>query len=162
VTKVGALLLAGGVLAWAVAKAPWQLFAATLISGTGWAATGAAAINAIVAPWFVRTRPAALALAYHGASIGGVVFSPLWGAAIGLLGFAAAAAAIGLVVALTTWILAELLFSRTPQQMGLAPDGDAPGTAAAPVTSPTAKPLPHAQLWRDRKFLTLAAGMALG
>ena len=44
---------------------------------------GAAAINAIVSPWFVRTRPAALSMAYNGASIGGVIFSPLWVAAIG-------------------------------------------------------------------------------
>ena len=33
---------------------------------------GAAAINAIVAPWFVRRRPAALSAAYNGASVGGV------------------------------------------------------------------------------------------
>ena len=45
-----------------------------------------AAVNAIVAPWFVRTRPAALAMAYNGASIGGVVFSPLWVVAIAWLG----------------------------------------------------------------------------
>lgn len=162
VTKIGGLLLAGGVLGWAVATAPWQLFVATLASGAGWAAAGAAAINAIVAPWFVRTRPAALAMAYNGASIGGVVFSPLWVAAIGLLGFSVAATVIGAAVALTIWVLAELLFSRTPQQMGLAPDGDAPGAPAIPLAAPTAKPLPDAQLWRDRKFLTLAAGMALG
>src|SRR5262249_37270328 len=147
VTKVGGLALAAGVLGWSVAVSPWQLFAATLVSGVGWATTGAAAINAIVSQWFVRTRPAALAMAYNGASIGGVVFSPLWVAAIALLGFPAAAAVVGAVMVLTVWILAELLFSRVPQQMGLAPDGDALGTTAAPVTSPTARPLPRAELW---------------
>jgi Major Facilitator Superfamily len=162
VTKAGALLLAAGVLAWAMAATPWQLLAATVVSGAGWAATGAAAVNAIVAPWFVRTRPTALAMAYNGASIGGVVFSPLWVAAIGALGFPAAAAALGAVVALSIWVLAELVFARTPQQMGLAPDGDAPGAPAAPVTLPHATPLPDARLWHDRKFLTLSAGMALG
>ena len=55
----------------------------------------AAALNAIVSPWFVRSRPAALAMAYNGGSIGGVIFSPLWVAAIGALGFPLAAAAIG-------------------------------------------------------------------
>ena len=60
------------------------------------------------------------------------------------------------------WVLADAVFSRTPQQMGLTPDGDAPGTPAASVTSPAARPLPGALLWRDRRFLTLAAGMALG
>lgn len=162
VTKAGGLALALGVLGWAVAAAPWQLFAATLISGAGWATTGSAAVNAIVSPWFVRTRPAALSTAYNGASIGGVVFSPLWVAAIGAWGFPVAAALVGTGVALTLWVLADVWFSRTPSDMGLAPDGDALGTAAPQTASPRAKPLPRARLWRDVKFLTLAAGMALG
>jgi hypothetical protein len=162
ITKAAALSLGTGIAGWAVAQEPWQLFAAALLSGTGWVAMSAAAVNAIVSPWFVRTRPAALAMAYNGASTGGVVFSPLWVAAIGLMGFPAAAAVIGVVMAVTIWVLADLMFSRTPQQMGLRPDGDAPGAAAASVTSPSAEPLPGSQLWRDLRFLTLSAGMALG
>lgn len=160
VTRIGALSLAIGVVGWAVATAPWQLFIATLFSGAGWAATGAAAINAIVSPWFVRARPAALAMAYNGASIGGVVFSPLWVAAIGLAGFPIAAAAISLVMVLTIWALAGLLFSRTPREMGLHPDGDAAPTAS--VAAPSLAHKPPAALWRDVRFVTLAAGMALG
>jgi hypothetical protein len=162
VTKAGAILLAAGVFGWAIAAAPWQLFAATLLSGAGWVTMGVAAINAIVAPWFDRARPAALAMAYNGGNIGGVVFSPLWAAAIGAFGFPAAAAGIGLVMAITMWILADQVFSRTPGQMRLMPDGDAPGATKTAATSSTAKPLPGSLLWRDRKFLTLAAGMALG
>lgn len=162
VTKAGVLSLTIGVLGWAVAVSPWQLFVATLLSGAGWAAFGGAAVNAIVSPWFQRTRPAALNMAYNGASIGGVIFSPLWVAAIGALGFPIAAAAIGIVTVVTMWILADLLFSRTPQQMGLTPDGDAVGTPTVSLTSPHAKPLPGSLLWRDISFLTLAAGMALG
>jgi hypothetical protein len=101
-------------------------------------------------------------MAYNGGSIGGVIFSPLWVAAIGALGFPLAAAAIGTCMAITMWVLADAVFSRTPQQMGLTPDGDAPGTPAASVTSAAARPLPGALLWRDSRFLTLAAGMGLG
>jgi hypothetical protein len=162
VTKTAALSLGTGITGWAMAHEPWQLFAATLLSGAGWVAMSAAAINAIVSPWFIRTRPAALAMAYNGASIGGVVFSPLWVAAIGLMGFPVAAAVIGVVTAVTIWVLADLMFSKTPQQMGLTPDGDVPGAAATSVNSPSAKPLPGTQLWRDLRFLTLSAGMALG
>jgi hypothetical protein len=162
VTKAGALSIAVGILGWSTATEPWQLFVATALSGAGWGAMSAAAINAIVSPWFVRTRPAALAMAYNGGSIGGVIFSPLWVAAIGLLGFPLAATAIGLTVAVTMWVLADLVFSRTPEKMGLTPDGDAPGTRPMSLTSPAATPLPGALLWRNRKFLTLAAGMALG
>jgi hypothetical protein len=162
VTKAGALSIAVGILGWSTATEPWQLFLATALSGAGWGAMSAAAINAIVSPWFMRTRPAALAMAYNGGSIGGVIFSPLWVAAIGTLGFPMAATAIGLVVVLTMWVLADLVFSRTPEKMALTPDGDAPGTPPTSLTSPAARPLPGALLWRNRKFLTLAAGMALG
>jgi Major Facilitator Superfamily len=162
VTKAGALSLAAGILGWATVTAPWQLFAVGALSGAGWGAMSAAALNAIVSPWFVRSRPAALAMAYNGGSIGGVIFSPLWVAAIGILGFPLAAAAIGGFMAVTMWVLADAIFSRTPEQMGVTPDGDAPGTHTAAVTSENARPLPGALLWRDRRFLTLAAGMGLG
>ena len=162
VTKAGALSLGAGVTGWAVAQAPWQLFAATLLSGAGWAAMGAAAVNQIVSPWFMRARPAALSMAYNGASVGGIVFSPLWVAAIALMSFPLAAPAIGVVTVLTIWLVADLTLAKTPRQMGLLPDGDAIGVAAIPVASPSAKPLPGSRLWRDPKFLTLSAGMALG
>jgi hypothetical protein len=162
VTKAGALSLGTGVTGWAVAQEPWQLFAATWLSGAGWAAMGAAAVNQIVSPWFIRTRPAALSMAYNGASIGGVVFSPLWVATIALMSFPVAAPAIGIVTAVTIWLLADLMLSKTPRQMGLMPDGDAIGVSAIPVASPSAKPLPGSRLWGDLGFLTLSAGMALG
>jgi MFS family permease len=161
-TRTGAILLAVGVLGWACATTPWVLFVATLLGGAGWAAMGAAAVKAIVSPWFVRTRPLALSMAYNGASIGGAVFSPLWVTAIGVLGFPIAAAAIGVVTISTIWVLADLLFSRTPEEMGLRPDGDALGTMAAPGGSPAAGLRSAPALWGDLKFLTLSVGMALG
>src|SRR5689334_16209004 len=162
VTKAGVLALTVGVTGWALAQQPWQLFVATLFSGGGWVTMGAAAVNAIVAPWFVRKRPAALASAYNGSSIGGVVFSPLWVAAIGLLGFAWAAIVIGLIAVATIWILADLYYSKTPQAMGLQPDGDAAQAAATALTTTAARPLPRTQVWKDWRLVTLAAGMALG
>jgi hypothetical protein len=162
VTKAGAFAMALGILGWACVTAPWLLLVAALVSGAGWAVMSAAAINAIVSPWFERARPAALGMAYNGGSVGGVVFSPLWVAAIDWLGFPIAAVAIGLAMVLTVWVLADTVFARTPQQMGLTPDGDAPGKPVAAVTSATARPLPGRLLWTNRKFITLAAGMALG
>lgn len=160
-TKAGTLAMAAGLTGWALAEAPWQLFCAAALSGTGWVALGAAAVNAIVSPWFVRTRPAALAMAYNGASIGGVIFSPLWVLAIGALGFPAAVAVIGAAVAAVMWVLSDRVFAPTPESLGQAPDGDAPGVPAASVTSPRARPLPAGLIWRDRAFLTLAIGTAL-
>src|SRR5262249_12713299 len=160
VTKAAALSLALGTLGWAIANTRWQLFAAALLSGAGWGAMSAVAVNAIVSPWFVRGRPAALAMAYNGGSIGGVIFSPLWVAAIDRLGFPLATMLIGSIMAAVMWVLAEELLSRTPQQMGLTPDGRAPGALPVPLT--VANPRSGLLLWGDIAFLTLTAGMALG
>jgi MFS family permease len=98
VTKVSALSAALGMAGWALAAEPWQLFAATLLTGIGWAGTGALAINMMVSPWFERRRPAALSMAYNGASVGGVIFSPLWVALIGYAGFPVAALIVGVAM----------------------------------------------------------------
>jgi hypothetical protein len=160
VTIAGAVLLSAGVVGWAVASEPWQLFAATLVSGAGWAAMGAVPVNAAVSPWFVRTRPAALGTAYNGASFAGLIFSPLWVTAIAMLGFPLAAGIIGVATIVSVTALALRYFARTPQQMGLEPDGDAVG-AIVSVTSPDARPLPGPALWRDFAFITLATGSSL-
>ncbi|MDB5661165.1 MAG: major facilitator protein [Cypionkella sp.] len=70
ITVAGASLLALGIAGWALAKQPWQLFGAAMASGAGWVAMGAAAVNALIAPWFSLHRPAALSMAYNGASLG--------------------------------------------------------------------------------------------
>src|SRR6185437_8168548 len=93
-TRAGVLALAAGAVAWSLAAAPWQLFAAAALTAVGWAATSGAAINAMLSPWFKRRRGFALSLAYNGASIGGVLFIPLWAALIEQLGFPAAAVVV--------------------------------------------------------------------
>jgi signal transduction histidine kinase len=46
--------------------------------------------------------------------------------------------------------------------MGLSPDGEASGDLLGSITSAHARPLPGSLLWRDWRFATLAAAMALG
>jgi MFS family permease len=161
VTVGGAMSLALGVSGWAVAAEPWQLFAATLLSGAGWVALGAAGINAMVSPWFVRRRPAALSAAYNGASIGGVVFSPLWVAFIGWSGFAVAAVSVGIVTVAVVVLLSAQVLRRTPQAMGVMPDGDPEPSRPASLVA-VVPPQTVANLRTDRAFQTLALGMALG
>ena len=162
VTVTGAVLLAIGVAGWSLADQPWQLFAAALLSGTGWVAMGAAAVNTIIAPWFVRSRPAALSMAYNGASVGGVVFSPLWVMLIATSGFSQAATLIGITMVTTVVALSVLAFSKSPEGLGQSPDGSQPDPMV-PLTPPAlAAPARRGPLWHDRRFLTLAAGMAAG
>ncbi len=160
VTMAGAACLALGVAGWAFAVQPWQLFAATLFSGIGWVGLGAAGINAMVSPWFNRGRPAALSTAYNGASIGGVIFSPLWVALIGWIGFRVASILVGIVMVAAIVGLSRQVLRRTPESMGLVPDGDDPQLPK--TVDMHLSQVPVTNVWHDRAFLTLALGMALG
>ncbi len=159
VTLAGIVLTALGVQVWANAQQSWQLFAAALVSGAGWAATSGAAINAMVAPWFDRDRPKALSIAYNGASVGGVIFGPLWIALIAQLGFASAAFIVSIAMVAALSPLAINVLRRTPDEFDLHPDA-APQSAAARIA---AKPImSRGGLLRTRRFLTISAAFALG
>src|SRR5690348_4327183 len=160
-TRVGVLSLALGALAWSLAAAPWQLFGAALVSAVGWAATSGAAINAMVAPWFKRRRGFALSLAYNGASIGGVLFLPLWVLLIEQWSFPGAAAMVAAALLVVLWPLAGVYLRPTPASLGVAPDG-APGAAGPAAATVERAPAGRRALLRDRRFLTLSAAFALG
>ena len=57
------MLTASGLLGWAFAWELWQLFLATPVSGAGWAMTSAAALNAMISPWFISTIRSAMVMA---------------------------------------------------------------------------------------------------
>jgi len=158
----GAVIAVLGVLGWASCSQPWQLMAAALLSGGGWPTMGAVAVNAVIAPWFVHTRPLALAKAYNGASIGGVIFTPLWVALIGAWGFVSASLALGAVTIVVVLWLTKAVFKVTPESLGQTADGGAAAVVPVHRTMNVPPPLPGALLWRERRFQTLAVGMAVG
>jgi MFS family permease len=163
VTLVGAIVMALGVVGWALANDPPQLYAAAVLSGIGWSALGAVAINAIVSPWFDAKRPLALGVAFNGGSVGGVIFSPLWVVLIERLGFAWAALLVGAVMLVMLGALATLVLGRTPESLHQAPDGEAFSSSAssAEVSQQTAAAGTRLRLFHDRAFLTLCIGMTL-
>lgn len=156
VTRAGMATAALGVIGWGNATEPWHLVPAALLTATGWSLTSGAAINVLVSPWFDRRRPAALAMAYNGASAGGIVFSPLWAALIAAWGFSAASVAVAAVALLVAWPMAGRWFGPTPSGMGLHPDGAAEPLAPRPAVPPTGP------LWRQPAFRSLSLSFALG
>ena len=158
----GAIFAAMGVVGWSIANVPWQLFLSAFASGAGWVTMGAVAVNAAIAPWYVRARPMALAKAYNGASIGGVVFSPLWVLLIAQWGFTAGAFIVGLAMVAVMTLLSVAIFTKTPEQLGQRTDGDAAGVPAASLMSREPRALPGRLLWRNRRFLSLSLGMSAG
>ncbi|MGJ7498516.1 MFS transporter [Variovorax sp. RT4R15] len=161
-TLAGASLLAAGVLGWAAAVEPWQLFVAAMFTGGGWVPLGAAGINAIIAPWFANRRPLALAKAYNGASVGGMVFSPLWAVLIDRVGFPAAAMMVGLAMVAVVMSIATREVARRPFNEAQVVDGLVRAIDPAAAVRAGAATAIHPMRWRDRRFLTLAAAMSLG
>ena len=159
-TMFSAVCLALGTAGWALAAVPWQLFAATLISAVGWAGTGAMAVNTAIAPRFEIRRPAARSMAYNGASIGGVLFSPVWVFLIALLGFPVTAAIIGAVLINVLSILSVRYFSKTPQNLGGVPDGETDVKATTAAKS-LHSALPGRPLWINRAFVTCTVGFSI-
>jgi predicted MFS family arabinose efflux permease len=153
----GALLTAIGICAWANVAAPWQLYVAAIVSGSGWAVTSGAAINAIVARWFDRDRPPAIGLAFNGASVGGVLFPPLWVFLIAAMGFRLAALVVGTAAVAVLVPLSIRYLRHGPSDLGLALDGRRePGAQSGSVPTRSRR-----SLLADPRFLTLSAPFAL-
>ncbi|TCV66075.1 MFS transporter [Pseudomonas fluorescens] len=160
VTLLGSIVLGIGVNLWAQANQPWVLYAGAVCSGIGWVTLGATAVNTLIAPWYVKERPKALGKAYNGASLGGVIFSPLWVWLIERFGFAPAAALISVIAVLLIGAFAFLVFNKNPQGLGQHPDNAAP-PEPVPISA-NATPWTAMQTLRSASFRTLAAGMSLG
>jgi MFS family permease len=160
VTRFGLAALSLGSVGWSMATAPWQLFVAAVVTGMGWSATNAAAINAMVAPWFDRRRALALSHAFTGSSVGGLVFTPLWVLLIAHFGFTEAAVLMTLLTLAVSFPLIRRYLAVTPAAMGLRPDGNA---GVAMVTRSESEPsLSFTTLLYDRRFVTISSAFALG
>jgi MFS family permease len=162
VTQAGVAALVVGMFGWSLAGAPWQLFLAAILSGAGWAATSGAAIIAMVSPWFDRRRALALGHAFNGASVGGILFTPLWVMLIAAVGFPQAVAMIGCATLVVLWPLARWYLRPTPDSLGLLPDGSPAPPRPHVAVRTEHPPLRLAVLLADRGFITLSAAFALG
>lgn len=145
-TVGGAVVAAAGAIAWTNAREVWQLVPALLLSGAGWSAMSGAALNLIVAPWFERDRARAISTAFNGASIGGLLFAPLWTTLIAHAGLEAAGTMVAFATVIIVCPLAWLVLRR-----------------AAPITAPKgAPPKTRRTLVAQPGFMSLSAAFALG
>jgi MFS family permease len=162
VTQAGAVALMVGMCGWSLAPSPWFLFAAAILSGAGRAAASGAAIIAMVSPWFERRRALALGHALNGASVGDVLFAPLWITAIAAIGFAPAVAVVGLLTLALLLPLTWRYLRPTPSSLGVAPDGDPPRSTWHAAVSAQHRPVRFVALLSNGQFTTLAIALALG
>src|SRR5262249_7136888 len=102
----------------------------------GWACLGWTGISGTLLPWFSRERRRAMTLALTSPSLGGIVLVPLLVQLTQRLGFGAAVALVGLLMAGTLLPLAAFVIRRRPEDLGLGPDGDPRSEGVVAVETP--------------------------
>jgi predicted MFS family arabinose efflux permease len=127
----GIAALAASTILLAVAREPWQLYAAFMLMALGWTGMGTVVIATLVSVWFVRRRGLAISLAFNGASCGGVIVAPMLVFLVEAIGFPAAmlAATAFMIVILVPVVLVCIgprTAGGTERQVQPAPDAQLP------------------------------------
>ncbi|MGH7896991.1 MAG: MFS transporter, partial [Candidatus Binatia bacterium] len=122
----GLAMLAVGYVLLAATRSRLQFYLAMALPvALGSAALGPVSSNTAVARWFVKRRGTALGISTAGISMGGVVFVPFTQLMVDHFGWRTALLAVAAVVIACGVPPVALWMRRSPEEMGLRPDGDA-------------------------------------
>jgi len=129
----------------------------------GATALGPLASNTAVANWFVRRRGPALGIATAGISMGGVIFVPLTQVLIDHYGWRNAFGTLGVFIALVAMPPVALFMRRSPESMGMRPDGlpSVRGVAHPELEHELERSWTPAQALGHRNFWLITAAFAL-
>jgi MFS family permease len=165
VNELGVILIGSGLLLATLVQHPWQLYATLgMLVGAGSVCLGYTGQGLFLPNWFVRRRGLAMSLAFSGVGVGSVIVLPWLEALIARTGWRSACLALGIVV-LVVLLPLNLLVRRRPEDLGLAPDGDAaPHAVAARTMANVVDPIWVAVDWtlgramRTARFWWVAIG----
>lgn len=164
----GAVFLSAGLAMVAVTDALWQVYAAFLLLGTGFACIHTVTLGKIVARWFFRQRARAMAAATIGAGVGGAVLTPLNAWLIQSEGIETACLALAAISVATLLPLALFVIKDSPEALGLMIDGGAAVAASDPEATATVAETRDAEDWtlaravKGPNFWALACCLAFG
>ena len=164
VMEMGVVLLGAGLLLASLIERPWQLYATLgVLVGAGSNCLGYTGQALFLPNWFVRRRSFAISVAFSGVGVGSIVLLPALQGVIEQAGWRTACAALGVLALLLAPL--NLLLRGRPQELGLLPDGEAAGAAAAaPAPSNVVDPAWAAVDWtlaravRTGRFWWIALG----
>ena len=123
----GVAALALAIVLLALAREPWQVYAAYLVMSFGWLGLGLVVIPTLVSRWFTRKRGLAISLALNGASFGGIVVAPALVGLIALTDFtramliAAAVMVAILIPAVLAWVKEPVAAAAATQAQASVP-----------------------------------------
>ena len=156
--------MAGGLLLAPLTTQPWHLYVTIgVMVGAGSICLGYSGQSLFLPNWFNRRRGFAMGLAFAGVGIGSVTLLPWVQHMIEQNGWRTACTAMGVLV-LVVLAPINLLLRKRPEDIGLAPDGDATQEASATPVSNIVDPDWAAIDWtfrralRTARFWWLAAG----
>ena len=121
----GAVVAGGALISLGSLHHLWHWYLAYGIAGPfGFGVMGALIGQTVVAKWFVRKRGKATAIVSFGIGFGGFVMSPVTGTIIHTMGWRTSWVVFGLMMWLLVLPASLLVLRRTPEDIGLLPDGD--------------------------------------
>src|SRR5437660_1319163 len=131
VVEIGVAAMGIGLLLGSLVREPWQLYLTLgALAGGGVNCLAYTGQSLYLTNWFVRRRGLALSIAFSGVGFGSVIVLPCVQSLIASAGWRTACWALGVIV-LGVLVPLNLLLKRRPEDLGLAPDGAASGSAAA-------------------------------
>jgi len=122
-------VLSAGAVPLAVSKITtlWQFYLFYgVIGALGMVGFGGLVTNAIISKWFIRRRGRAIGIATMGVSTSGLVFVPLVHTLIESFGWRTTLVTVGFIIWGLALLPVILFVRRSPEDMGLLPDGDDP------------------------------------
>jgi MFS family permease len=120
----GAIIMGATVAALAYCQQAWQVFVVFAVMGVGRSCLSPTSISVTLAPWFERHQGRAVSVALLGASIGGMVGTPLLLAGVSEFGIDNAFLLAGSLSVVIVMPIVLFVFKTKPQDIGLLPDGE--------------------------------------
>lgn len=159
VIAIGGLVMAMTMVALAFCSEPWHVFGAFVLMGLARSFLSPTSISATLAPWFERHQGRAVSMALMGASIAGMLATPLLLFGIARQGYAWTMLMAAVFSLLVLWPLAFFVLRHRPQDLGLRPDGEPP--RAGPRAAP-ARAWSRAEATSTRQFRSVVVAFGLG
>lgn len=142
IIAAGGLLLGCGIIATSQMSVRWHMYVFYGLLAALGMSTAFIPCNATVVKWFQRKRGLALGLASSGSSCGILTCPPLAAALIARYGWRPVYLSCGVVILIVLNIVARFMV-RSPELLGLAPDGDPlPATPANHTRAASSFPSP--------------------